>query len=43
MSRRGVDCGRDVSAGCIRLRNEVITRLVEDIGLPLGTPVEIIA
>jgi len=35
--------GSDVSSGCIRLRNEVITRLVEDIGLPLGTPVEIIA
>lgn len=35
--------GTDVSSGCIRLNNEVITRLVEEIGLPLGTPVEIIA
>jgi lipoprotein-anchoring transpeptidase ErfK/SrfK len=35
--------GTDVSSGCIRLNNAVITRLVEDIGLPLGTPVEIIA
>lgn len=31
--------GRNVSNGCIRLRNATITRLVEDIGLPLGTPV----
>jgi lipoprotein-anchoring transpeptidase ErfK/SrfK len=35
--------GTDVSSGCIRLRNEVIERLVEDIGLPLGTPVEVLA
>lgn len=33
--------GSDVSRGCIRLDNEVITRLVEEIGLPLGTPVVI--
>ncbi len=33
--------GRDVSHGCIRIGNDVITRLVETIGLPLGTPVEI--
>ncbi len=33
--------GRDVSHGCIRVANDVITRLVEGIGLPLGTPVEI--
>jgi len=33
--------GRDVSHGCIRLRNEDIVRLVEQIGLPLGTPVAI--
>jgi lipoprotein-anchoring transpeptidase ErfK/SrfK len=33
--------GTDVSHGCIRLRNEVIERMVEEIGLPLGTPVEI--
>jgi lipoprotein-anchoring transpeptidase ErfK/SrfK len=35
--------GTDVSSGCIRLHNDVIERLVEEIGLPLGTPVEIIA
>lgn len=35
--------GEDVSSGCIRLHNDVIERLVDDIGLPLGTPVEIIA
>ena len=35
--------GSDVSSGCIRLQNEVIERLVEEIGLPLGTPVEILA
>jgi len=33
--------GTDVSSGCIRLHNDVIERLVEEIGLPLGTPVEI--
>lgn len=33
--------GTDVSSGCIRLSNELITRLVEEVGLPLGTPVEI--
>lgn len=31
--------GGDVSHGCIRLRNSDITRLVHDVGLPLGTPV----
>jgi lipoprotein-anchoring transpeptidase ErfK/SrfK len=35
--------GKDVSHGCIRMDNAVIERLVNDIGLPLGTPVEIIA
>jgi len=35
--------GTDVSSGCIRLTNDVINRLVNDIGLPLGTPVEILA
>jgi lipoprotein-anchoring transpeptidase ErfK/SrfK len=35
--------GTDVSHGCIRLHNEAIERLVEEIGLPLGTPVEILA
>jgi lipoprotein-anchoring transpeptidase ErfK/SrfK len=33
--------GQDVSAGCIRMGNPEITRLVEQIGLPLGVPVEI--
>ena len=33
--------GRSVSHGCIRLSNEAIVRLVEEIGLPLGTPVMI--
>ena len=33
--------GRDVSHGCIRLHNRAITRLVEEVGLPLGTPVVI--
>lgn len=34
--------GSNVSAGCIRMHNDAITRLVEEIGVPLGTPVEII-
>ena len=33
--------GTDVSSGCIRVPNEVITRIVEEVGLPLGTPVTI--
>jgi lipoprotein-anchoring transpeptidase ErfK/SrfK len=33
--------GTDVSHGCIRLENSNIVRMVEEIGLPLGTPVEI--
>lgn len=33
--------GKDVSAGCIRMRNAAILQLVEV--LPLGTPVEILA
>jgi lipoprotein-anchoring transpeptidase ErfK/SrfK len=33
--------GRDVSSGCIRMPNADIVRLVEQIGLPLGVPVEI--
>lgn len=35
--------GQDVSHGCIRLDNAVIERLVNEIGLPLGTPVEILS
>lgn len=31
--------GRNVSNGCIRMANITITRLVEQVGLPLGTPV----
>lgn len=34
--------GTNVSSGCIRLRNEDITVLVEEIGLPVGVPVEVI-
>lgn len=33
--------GADTPTGSIRLTNEVITRLVTDVGLPLGTPIEI--
>ena len=33
--------GTSVSHGCIRMENDVIDRLVEEIGLPLGVPVEI--
>lgn len=35
--------GTDVSDGCIRVTNEVVTQLVDEIGLPLGTPVTIVA
>lgn len=35
--------GSDVSNGCVRMRNEEITRLVEEFGLPLGTPVHVLA
>jgi lipoprotein-anchoring transpeptidase ErfK/SrfK len=34
--------GTDVRTGSIGLTNDVMARLVDDIGLPLGTPVEII-
>ena len=34
--------GTAVSSGCIRLHNDDITEIVEEIGLPLGTPVEVI-
>lgn len=33
--------GQDTPAGSIRLSNDVIARLVNELGLPLGTPVEI--
>jgi lipoprotein-anchoring transpeptidase ErfK/SrfK len=35
--------GQDVDHGCIGVTNEVVTRLVDEIGLPLGTPVDIVA
>ena len=35
--------GKDVSKGCIRVNNDIIDQLVLEIGLPLGTPVEILA
>ena len=35
--------GTDVSDGCVRVSNEVVTRMVDDVGLPLGTPVVIVA
>lgn len=34
--------GQDVSSGCIRVHNDVVRRLVEEVGIPLGTPVEIL-
>jgi lipoprotein-anchoring transpeptidase ErfK/SrfK len=33
--------GTNVSAGCIRMHNDEITRLVEEIKLPVGVPVEV--
>lgn len=35
--------GTDASHGCIRMHDADVTRLVEEFGLPLGTPVEIVA
>jgi lipoprotein-anchoring transpeptidase ErfK/SrfK len=35
--------GRDVSHGCIRLNDEVMIRLVEQVKLPLGVPVTVLA
>jgi hypothetical protein len=35
--------GEDVENGSISLRNDVMARLVEEIGLPLGTPVDVAA
>lgn len=35
--------GTKVSSGCIRLHNDDVTRMAEEIGLPLGVPVTIIA
>jgi len=35
--------GTDVSDGCIPTTDEVISQLVEQIGIPLGTPVEVLS
>lgn len=35
--------GREVSHGCIRVPDEVVIELVEEVGLPLGVPVTITA
>jgi lipoprotein-anchoring transpeptidase ErfK/SrfK len=35
--------GRQVSHGCIRVPDDVVVRLVEEVGLPLGVPVTISA
>lgn len=35
--------GQSVSAGCIRMTNEDIEYLAEDLGLPLGVPVDVIS
>ncbi len=34
--------GTNVSSGCVRLRNEDISHLVEVVGLPTGVPVEVV-
>jgi lipoprotein-anchoring transpeptidase ErfK/SrfK len=34
--------GTDETRGCLPLENDAIERLVEEIGLPLGTPVEVL-
>jgi len=33
--------GRTVSSGCMRVSNDAITQIAEEIGLPLGTPIYI--
>lgn len=35
--------GRNVSHGCVRVPDEVVVQLVEDVGLPLGVPVTVTA
>ncbi len=35
--------GRQVSHGCVRVPDEIMVRLVEDVGLPLGVPVTVVA
>lgn len=35
--------GRNVSHGCVRVPDDVVVRMVEEIGLPLGVPVTVLA
>jgi lipoprotein-anchoring transpeptidase ErfK/SrfK len=35
--------GRNVSHGCVRIPDAVVVQMVEDIGLPLGVPVTVLA
>ncbi|HMJ75302.1 MAG TPA: L,D-transpeptidase [Iamia sp.] len=35
--------GRNVSHGCVRVPDDVVVEMVEDIGLPLGVPVTVLA
>jgi lipoprotein-anchoring transpeptidase ErfK/SrfK len=35
--------GRNVSHGCVRVPDDVVVQMVEDIGLPLGVPVTVLA
>jgi lipoprotein-anchoring transpeptidase ErfK/SrfK len=35
--------GRSVSHGCVRVPDDVVVRMVEEIGLPLGVPVTVLA
>lgn len=35
--------GRQVSHGCVRVPDEVMVRLVQEVGLPLGVPVTVVA
>jgi lipoprotein-anchoring transpeptidase ErfK/SrfK len=35
--------GRNVSHGCVRIPDDVVVRMVEEIGLPLGVPVTVLA
>lgn len=35
--------GRQVSHGCVRVPDDVMVRLVEEVGLPLGVPVTVVA
>ncbi len=35
--------GRNVSHGCVRVPDDVVVRMVEEVGLPLGVPVTVLA